>query len=325
MRARAARSAAAWVRQDDRREHRRCGWCSRVCRPAAPTRCRPAVGTRARPSRCRTLTIARIFSVSSPFSPLLRLCIFSVSSVPSANSIATTRPNVGPNPACPSSRPPTSSFVSLSCAQEQPESLAGVALSARRDVGRRRRQLRAVLRTRDARRALPLRFARRGSRDADHSAAGADRHGLARIPARRPSGPAVRLSRSRPVCAARRAPVQSAQAADGSVREGRRPAPAPGTSRCSGSASIEDDTTFDDRDSAPYAPLAAVVDDAFTWGDDRPLRTPWHKTLIYELHVKGFTQLNPRVPEALRGTYLGLGVGGRRSGTSPRSASPRWS
>ena len=67
----------------------------------------------------------------------------------------------------------------------------------------------------------------------------------------------------------------------------------------------QDDATFDDRDSAPYAPLAAVVDDAFTWGDDRPLRTPWHKTLIYELHVKGFTQLNPHVPEALRGTYLG--------------------
>ena len=68
----------------------------------------------------------------------------------------------------------------------------------------------------------------------------------------------------------------------------------------------DDDTTFDDRDSAPYAPLAAVVDDAFTWGDDRPLRTPWHRTLIYELHVKGFTMLNSLVPEALRGTYLGL-------------------
>ena len=64
--------------------------------------------------------------------------------------------------------------------------------------------------------------------------------------------------------------------------------------------------SFDDRDSAPYAPLAAVVDSAFTWGDDRPRRTPWHETLIYELHVKGFTQLNPYVPEALRGTYLGL-------------------
>jgi glycogen operon protein len=67
-----------------------------------------------------------------------------------------------------------------------------------------------------------------------------------------------------------------------------------------------DDTTFDDRDSAAHAPLAAVVDTAFTWGDDRPLRTPWHETLIYELHVKGFTALHPGVPEPLRGTYLGL-------------------
>jgi len=67
-----------------------------------------------------------------------------------------------------------------------------------------------------------------------------------------------------------------------------------------------DDTTFDDRDSAPYAPLAAVIDTAFTWGTDRPLRTPWHHTLIYELHVKGFTELHPHIPESLRGTYLGL-------------------
>jgi glycogen operon protein len=67
-----------------------------------------------------------------------------------------------------------------------------------------------------------------------------------------------------------------------------------------------DDLTMDDRDSAAYAPLAAVVDTAFTWGADRPPRTPWHETLIYELHVKGFTRLHPRVSEPLRGTYLGL-------------------
>ncbi len=66
------------------------------------------------------------------------------------------------------------------------------------------------------------------------------------------------------------------------------------------------DLSFDDRDSAPYAPLASVIDSAFTWGDDRPPRTPWHKTVIYELHVKGFTQLNPLVPENLRGSYAGL-------------------
>ena len=68
----------------------------------------------------------------------------------------------------------------------------------------------------------------------------------------------------------------------------------------------QDDTTFDERDSAPFAPLAAVIDTAFTWGGDRPLRTPWHETLIYELHVKGFSKLNPHIPETLRGTYLGL-------------------
>jgi isoamylase len=68
----------------------------------------------------------------------------------------------------------------------------------------------------------------------------------------------------------------------------------------------QEDTTFDNRDSAAHAPLAAVVDSAFTWGDDRPLRTPWHETLIYELHVKGFTIRHPSVPDHLRGTYLGL-------------------
>ena len=68
----------------------------------------------------------------------------------------------------------------------------------------------------------------------------------------------------------------------------------------------EEDTSFDERDSAPFAPLAQVVDDAFTWADDRPPRTPWHKTMIYEAHVKGLTQLNPGVPEAHRGKYMGV-------------------
>src|SRR5436190_1083886 len=66
------------------------------------------------------------------------------------------------------------------------------------------------------------------------------------------------------------------------------------------------DLSFDTRDNAPYTTLAAVIDPAFTWGDDRPPRTPWHKTVIYEMHVKGFTKLHPNVPEALRGTYEAL-------------------
>jgi glycogen operon protein len=49
-----------------------------------------------------------------------------------------------------------------------------------------------------------------------------------------------------------------------------------------------------------------VVDDRFDWGNDARPRTPWHRTIIYELHVKGFTQRNPGVPLELRGTYAGL-------------------
>jgi isoamylase len=67
-----------------------------------------------------------------------------------------------------------------------------------------------------------------------------------------------------------------------------------------------DDLVKDERDNASFAPLGAVVDPAFTWGDDRPPRTPWHKTLIYELHAKGFTKRMPDVPEKQRGTYAGL-------------------
>ena len=68
----------------------------------------------------------------------------------------------------------------------------------------------------------------------------------------------------------------------------------------------KDDLTFDDRDSAAYCPLGIVTDPAFTWGDDRLPKTPWHKTLIYECHVKGLTKLHPHIPERLRGTYAGL-------------------
>jgi glycogen operon protein len=67
------------------------------------------------------------------------------------------------------------------------------------------------------------------------------------------------------------------------------------------------DLSFDERDSAPYIPKARVIDQAFTWGNLRRKRWPWQQTLFYELHVKGFTKLNRRLPEALRGTFSGLG------------------
>ncbi|NOT61785.1 MAG: glycogen debranching protein GlgX [Acidobacteria bacterium] len=70
--------------------------------------------------------------------------------------------------------------------------------------------------------------------------------------------------------------------------------------------SEEADLSQDDRDSAPYLPRCVVVDTRFDWENDRAPRTPWHKTLIYELHVKGFTARHPEVPEHLRGTYAAL-------------------
>jgi glycogen operon protein len=66
------------------------------------------------------------------------------------------------------------------------------------------------------------------------------------------------------------------------------------------------DLTKDRRDSAPYLPRCMVIDPSFDWKGDVPPRTPWHKTLIYELHVKGFTARHPKVPPELRGTYAGL-------------------
>ncbi|HUR48580.1 MAG TPA: glycogen debranching protein GlgX [Acidimicrobiales bacterium] len=65
-------------------------------------------------------------------------------------------------------------------------------------------------------------------------------------------------------------------------------------------------TELEASDSGPFAPKAVVVNPFFDWANDRPPRTPWHETLLYELHVKGFTQLHPDVPEELRGTYAGL-------------------
>ena len=70
-----------------------------------------------------------------------------------------------------------------------------------------------------------------------------------------------------------------------------------------------DDLTFDERDSAPFMPKCVVMDPNFKWhgheGKGR-LRVPFDDTIIYELHVKGFTKLHPAVPEHQRGTYAGL-------------------
>jgi isoamylase len=67
-----------------------------------------------------------------------------------------------------------------------------------------------------------------------------------------------------------------------------------------------DDRIFDSRDDAAWKPKSVVVDDRFDWGDDRLPRVPWRETVLYELHVRGFTRLHPGVPEPERGKFLGL-------------------
>ncbi len=67
-----------------------------------------------------------------------------------------------------------------------------------------------------------------------------------------------------------------------------------------------EDFSFDTRDSASALPKSVVVDPSFTWQDDRPPRTPWNRTVIYETHVRGMTMQHPGVPAHLRGTFLGL-------------------
>lgn len=66
------------------------------------------------------------------------------------------------------------------------------------------------------------------------------------------------------------------------------------------------DLSFNEEDSAPFIPKSVVVNNRFNWGTDKFPKTPYHKTVIYEMHVKGFSKLNPHIPENLRGTYAGL-------------------
>jgi glycogen operon protein len=68
----------------------------------------------------------------------------------------------------------------------------------------------------------------------------------------------------------------------------------------------EKDLSFSEESSIPYLPKCIVVSPDYNWEDDKPLKIPYHNTIIYETHVKGFTQLNKEIPEALRGTYAGI-------------------
>jgi isoamylase len=70
--------------------------------------------------------------------------------------------------------------------------------------------------------------------------------------------------------------------------------------------STKKDLHIDNRDSAPFLPKCRVIDPAFSWPKSPMIPIPWEKTLIYETHVRGFTQRHPAVPEQMRGTFSAL-------------------
>ncbi|MFE0879593.1 glycogen debranching protein GlgX [Streptomyces smyrnaeus] len=69
---------------------------------------------------------------------------------------------------------------------------------------------------------------------------------------------------------------------------------------------FDDPERRNDLDSAPHTMTSVVINPYFDWGDDRPPRTDYHRTVLYEAHVKGLTMLHPQLPDELRGTYAAL-------------------
>jgi glycogen operon protein len=68
----------------------------------------------------------------------------------------------------------------------------------------------------------------------------------------------------------------------------------------------EEDLSFSEVDSAPFLPKSVVVDSSFDWEEDKAPKIPYHKSIIYEAHVKGLTQMHPDIPENIRGTYSAI-------------------
>ncbi|WP_192821054.1 glycogen debranching protein GlgX [Rufibacter sp. LB8] len=68
----------------------------------------------------------------------------------------------------------------------------------------------------------------------------------------------------------------------------------------------DEDLSYSELDSAPYIPKAVVIDASFDWEGDKAPNIPYFQSIIYEAHVKGFTQLHPDIPEEIKGTYAGI-------------------
>ena len=133
-----------------------------------------------------------------------------------------------------------------------------------------------------------------------------------RLPGARALGAGARASAAtRPSCCSTRTPRPSR-------------ARSTGTRRASRTTSATRARRNDD-DSAPHVPKSVVHNPYFDWGNDRPPDIPLNESIIYEVHVKGFTAAAPRHPRGAARHLRRPGATRRRSSTSPGSASPRWS
>ena len=181
---------------------------------------------------------------------------------------------------------------------------ARIPLPPRRALGRDRHQLRPVVGRGPGGGPLPVRR-RRHRAPATGSRRRPTRSGTAGCPASAPAsatatGCTARTNRSRACGTTRRSCCWT-------------PTPGPWTAALQLDPALfgyagdsVDSGARDDQDSAPFVPRGVVVHDPFPWDGDRPLRTSWSDTVIYEVHVKGATAQHPDVPPHLRGTYAGL-------------------
>ena len=183
--------------------------------------------------------------------------------------------------------------------------MARLPPAARRHLDAGGHQLRRLVARGDRGLGLPLRGGRHRVPPPAHRA---HARRVARPAPRRAGGAAVRLPDRRPVGPAARAALQPRQAAARSVLPGR----SPGEVRHGPELLTHDDPAHphgdrSERDSAASMPRSVVVHDDFDWEGDTQLHTWWRDTVVYELHVKGYTQLHNEIPEHQRGTYAGLG------------------
>ena len=190
------------------------------------------------------------------------------------------------------------------------KSLARLSLSAWRYLDEERREFRPLLRNRRFGRSLSFRLARCAPGKRPHPHDRAYRSGLAHLPARRKAGTALRLPRLSARTIRSAATASTAPSCSSIPTRRRSPAGSIGPTRCSATSwaarrKISRAITATTPGACRNACRGSIR--SSTGAQTQRPQIPLHSSVIYEVHVKGFTKLNPKIPEEIRGTYAGLG------------------